>query len=248
MIYTDEEGRVRSDWGVSEYVSINKPYRPKDPSKTLPKQGKFTSQGIEKFPDKKNSYSKRKTKLFETKCNCKECNNQTIFYCKCENGGRVFFETLYPTWDKHKCPCYSDNEYIEKMNSIDNKIFFRILHPEFYNRRKSIFKYTKNEGLKDFELKITNSNLYSDIKESKINILYSIQSDKTIYLKVLDRHYKELVTEITSVDKFQKCFQSILNKLDLPKYKIRKNNNKQKHKHRKQENFNSVFQDYFKYR
>jgi len=102
--------------------------------------------------------------------------------------------------------------------------------------------------LKDFELKITNNNLYSDIKESKINILYSIQSDKTIYLKVLDRYYNELATEITSVDKFQKCFLSILNKLNLSKDKIRKNNNKQKHKYRKQENFNSVFQDYFKHR
>jgi hypothetical protein len=60
MIYTDEEGRVRSDWDVSEYVSTNKPYRPKDPSKTLPKQGKFTSQGIEKFPDKKTSIQKEK--------------------------------------------------------------------------------------------------------------------------------------------------------------------------------------------
>lgn len=49
-----------------------------------------------------------KSFLYNTKCPV--CSSE-VYFCRCSNGGRVFFDTLYPLWDKHPCTITSEIDY-----------------------------------------------------------------------------------------------------------------------------------------
>ena len=241
MIYTDEYGRIRSDIGKLDY----QPYKPKHPSKILDYNGKNIIEGIEKFRENKNY---RNSFLYQTICTCPKCRNKPIFYCKCQNGGRVFFESLSPDWKKHKCPCYEqDIDKIEKQTSYEN--LYKNLYPHSYDKKNKQLIYKANEELDDFYLPYQNS-LYENLTKN-IHLLYRVQ-EKIIYIKVLDFNYQVLYKEKKFGDTNQiiSFLKLILSKVKFSNYKSLKSINqidvkKNKPRTKTKDNFNSVFEDFF---
>ena len=236
MIYTDEYGRIRSDKNNGlDY----KPYRPSHPSKSIDYNGKNIQNNIHIFPQHK---VERDSYLYQTICDCQECHNILLFYCKCKNGGRVFFESLSPSWKKHECPCYSNNLDIEK--DILESNLYKNLYPHSYDykskQKKLIFK--NNEGLSDFDILVKkNSFLYIKLIED-LTLLYRIEKD-IIMVNILSKDNKLLYKD--------KKFKSVGDlKSFLTKEFSRQANKKSKfHKSKKNtmnnNSFHNPFKDYF---
>ena len=108
--YYDEYGRLRSTRGATPW----KQWTPPDPYREIGKGKVFSKKSTIKNKVEQFSTKKYRTgsKIFSTKCSCSSCKGIEVFFCDCKNGGKVFFETLYPEWKIHNCPCFQKEKQI----------------------------------------------------------------------------------------------------------------------------------------
>jgi len=110
-----------------------------------------------------SSYSSHfgRSRLHST--HCPVCSAD-VFFCECDNGGRVFFDTLAPTWKKH--PCTTNYESGNKVKT------YRLIHPienHFIKNGENISKKTVMEVpdfMDRFELNINNTRVYANLVDN----------------------------------------------------------------------------------
>lgn len=163
--YTDEFGRKRHVQKGEPYNSNLRTY--------------YRDESI------KNSFSKyggssKDSYLRVTKC---PVCSETVYFCSCSNGGRIFFETLAPHWTKH--PCTSNNTYdSSKLNDRYSVILpirnSYILHKD-YEKRYTIFKVPSSPDF--MKIETTNDILYKNLTE---NTTLLIREDNSkLYLTII---------------------------------------------------------------
>ncbi|QFR43757.1 hypothetical protein [Sulfurimonas xiamenensis] len=120
---------------------------------------------------------------------CPKCF-EAVYYCNCSNGGRVFFDSLAPDWDKH--PCTSTATYQPK--NIDEKYSLIIPTHNYYQRHE------------DYERRSTTFEVPSFLKSIKINttddILYKNLTQNTMIL-VRESNGRFYLTIIVTTKKFK---------------------------------------------
>ena len=95
--------------------------------------------------------------------NCPVCDDE-VYFCQCANGGRVFFDTLYPTWKKH--PCTISNTSTSKVYRKYSIILptQNIIQDDALVKRKT--QFGKPNSKHGFELNTTNELLYKNITQN----------------------------------------------------------------------------------
>lgn len=144
-----------------------------------------------------NNYKKIGSKIYET--NCPVCNS-SVFFCKCLNGGRVFFDDLSPTWSKHHC---TDHSYSPKE---ENGQYF--MYPTSIYKNNIVFnKHIPCLG--KFKIPTANNNVFKlNIMENTTLLLSCIKDAKYLTILISKGTYKnhtlvkneifETLTEILS--------------------------------------------------
>lgn len=171
--YTDEQGRKRNIGGVSNEVFSNRHYYyEKSINNTIPSL--FSKYSID-FT---------KSKLHVT--SCPVCY-QTVFFCECDNGGKVFFETLSPTWKKHPCTTnYGNNGTV--------KTYYLIFPKEKINK-KVIFQTP--EFLKNFNLNFGEKKVHDNLIN---NCTLLVRKFKTVFLLTILVNNKNFSNEYLCTD------------------------------------------------
>jgi hypothetical protein len=144
--YTDEYGRKRHVGGdSSEGYSV------------VPKHHYYAINSI--FSSYSSHFSR--SRLHST--HCPVCSAD-VFFCECDNGGRVFFDSLAPTWKKHPCTTSyesgnrvktyhliypKENHFIKNGENTSKKTVIDV--PDFMNR---------------FELNLNNTRAYANLVDN----------------------------------------------------------------------------------
>lgn len=216
--YYDEEGRLRSTLGgnlaYGQWTSKD-PYHNIGKYRKKPNRKKKLKNSRQSQKFSKNRY-KIGSSIFPTVCTCSSCNKKEIFFCNCDNGGRVFFETLYPEWKKHDCSCFNNEK---KVVSKDNDDYYEVLFPSKYNAEEEVLEYRNTPCLDDFHLKIRNKYIFNNATKN-VTLLHKYKGGQ-IYLKVI-LSSKKFLNQILVDDaifntqvEFEKFLIYIFTKTDL---------------------------------
>ena len=146
--------------------------------------------------------------LSPTKCPvCKA----TVYFCNCSNGGRVFFDTLAPLWEKHPCTTThtSTIEYDEVYSFI---IPSRISIIEQNGIQTKITRFSVPDFMNPFELDTSYAVLHKNITESSMILVKKVK--KTLYLTVI-------VTSRKYNNKYLIRDKSFQNQIELEQYLIK---------------------------
>lgn len=218
--YYDENGRFRSTRGVSLGW---KQWTPLNPYKEIGKEkGSKKKSIINNTRAKSRQFSIKKyrtgSKIFSTKCSCPSCKGIEIFFCDCNNGGKVFFETLYPEWRKHNCPCVQQKNQSSNLQVDD---YYSLVFPSSFKENKLFYK--KINDLPDFTIEVKNKYIYNNIIKN-INLLVKYKKSRIILKVILSSkkfsNYLLVNNAIfNSFQEFKKFLIYILTQTDLSKDK-----------------------------
>jgi len=107
-----------------------------------------------------SSYSSHFSQSRLHSTHCPVCSAD-VFFCECDNGGRVFFDSLAPTWKKH--PCTTNYESGNRVKT------YHLIHPKENHFIKEGEKSSKKivmevpDFMTHFELSINKSSVYDNL-------------------------------------------------------------------------------------
>lgn len=218
--YYDEYGRFRSTRGVSlgwkQWTSLD-PYKQIEKDKGSLKKSISKNTRVNSRQFSTQEY-RTGSKIFLTKCSCSSCKGIEIFFCDCSNGGKVFFETLYPEWRKHNCPCFQ-----EKNQSSNSQVhdYYSLVFPSSFKDNKLFYK--KINDLPAFTIEVKNKYIYNNAIKN-INLLVKYKKSRIILKVILSSkkfsNYLLVNNAIfNSFQEFKKFLIYILTQMDLSKDK-----------------------------
>ncbi len=92
---------------------------------------------------------------------CPVCSAD-VFFCECDNGGRVFFDTLAPAWKKHPCTTsYESGSRVKTYHLIHPKENHFIKKGEEKTIKKTIMEVP--DFMDRFELNLSNPHAYANL-------------------------------------------------------------------------------------
>lgn len=213
--YTDEHGRKRHVGG--------------DSSESYSVGAKHDYYAINSVFSSYSTYFS-KSRLHST--HCPVCNDG-VFFCECDNGGRVFFDTLAPTWKKHPCTTNYDS-------SNRGKTYY-LIHPKenhFIRYGETTSKKTMMDVpdfMDRFELSLNNSHAYYNLVD---NCTIMVRQHNSKLLLTIIVNNKKFKNEYLCNDKefelqsdLEEFLKSVLWNTDFSvSLKIKKVQNKEKNK------------------
>lgn len=178
--FTDAEGTVRCTIGSSSKI---KHYGFENVSKSND-LGNFNKRNKSKYINKSetqsiytkninNNYDKVGSKLYIT--TCPRCGAD-VYFCKCSNGGKVFFDSLSPTWDKH--PCTNAN-YVPSVKDLS----YTFIYPTSIHQNNIMFnKFIPCLGR--FKIPTSNNKIFQQNIRNNVTLLIKCQ-DTAKFLTVI---------------------------------------------------------------
>lgn len=201
--YTDEYGRKRHvEEGASSGISgkAKLKYRHESINSSLYGYGGFSKDSA----------------LWLT--SCPGCG-AGVYYCKCSNGGRVFFNTLAPEWEKH--PCTSMKTYepknIDEKYSLITPTHNYYQHHEDYERRSTTFEVPN--FLKSIKINTTNDILYKNLTQNTMILVREYNGKFYLTIVVTTKKFKNHHLcnnkRFNNQDIMQEYIISLLSKVDF---------------------------------
>ncbi len=182
VYYTDEQGRIRCFNGdSSERHSITT------------KHDYYAIKSL--FSNYSRSFSR--SRLHST--HCPVCSVD-VFFCECDNGGRVFFDTLAPTWKKHPCTTnYESGNHVKTYRLIHSKENHFIKKGE-KSSKKTVMEVP--DFMDTFELNLNNTRAYANLVD---NCTILVRQHNTKLLLTILVNNKKFKNEYLCRDKEFAC-------------------------------------------
>lgn len=197
--YTDEYGRKRHvGRDSSEGYSV------------VPKHNYYAINSI--FSSYSSHFSR--SRLHSTQC---PVCSADVFFCECDNGGRVFFDSLAPTWKKH--PCTTNYESGNRVKT------YHLIHPNEnhfikngeYTYKKTVMKVP--DFMDGFELNLNNSRAYANLIDNCTVMVRQHNGKLILTIIVNNKKFKNEYLcnekEFSNQRKLEEFLESVLWNTDL---------------------------------
>ena len=193
--FIDSHGKVRCTIGSSNTINSNYyQYENVSRSNDLGNFKKNVTSVYKKEID--NNYKHIGSRIYQSSCPVCSFN---VYFCNCSNGGKVFFDSLAPEWEKH--PCTNNT-----INNHSSEYYIFVYFTSFF---KGSFIFNKHiNDIKKFKIPSRNNKTF--IKNIVNNVIILIRAKKDLHILTLIISYGKYKNHILVKDKFFKVFEHLL--------------------------------------